>query len=305
MKKKVIKCLIVIGLLVGIVLNISTVKAEEKPTYTKILDNGIVYEFYGTIEPSRIFNYGESIDPVKDIFLDGYVKVIFQDGNIRTTKNLRIEMPSTTISKKSIDIVLLSIIESEPATDYYSSMIFNYPLTWSISIPIEISYPSENLICNYVDGSFFQFDNYYTWINGKKVESIDTIDFKFYNTFGEEVDGKLSIKKLPYQMGKSTVEYIFYPYNTDNNIEYNKYEFSINVEFPIKLKVIKKYTNKIVLSYNKNLEYKIGNSKKWQDSRVFTKLKPNTEYTIYSRQKSISKVNNNKIVKIKVKTLKE
>ena len=54
---------------------------------------------------------------------------------------------------------------------------------------------------------------------------------------------------------------------------------------------------------NTLFEYRLDNGK-WQESTLFTKLAPDTSYTLYRRKKVKSGANHNKVIKETVTTLK-
>lgn len=293
------------ALFFGLMLNINTVKAEEKPTYTIINDIGDTYEFYGTITPRGKFYRGYRINPSTDIFVDGYVKIKYANG-YETTSDM-ITLHGGSIVDDDSDIYNLQMFVTADYQIYINDSVIryeSYPVSIELPIPIKREPFSPKLTSNYKDGTMFKFKTPYTWIDGEKTLSMKTIDLKFYNSLGEEVEGKVNFKKVMSSIGVAKCDYTFTPLNV-GDLKYDIKKGNVSVEIELNLYVSKRYSNKIVLNYNWELEYKLGENGKWQNSRVFTRLKPNTSYTFYARVKAREKTKASEPVKITVKTLKE
>src|SRR5699024_1312732 len=96
MKKIIVKSILMMALLVGLMLNINTVRAEEKPTYTTMYPGGGSVKFYGSVTPNRKFYYGYGIVPENDFNITGYAKVTFPNGNADITTNIKISTHDDT-----------------------------------------------------------------------------------------------------------------------------------------------------------------------------------------------------------------
>ncbi len=305
MKKIILKSILVMALFFGLMLNINTVKAEDKPTYTTINDIGDTFEFYGTITPRGKFYRGYRINPSTDIIVDGYVKIKYANG-YETTSDM-IALHGGSIVDDDSDIYNLQMFITADYQFYINDSVIryeSYPVSIELPIPIKREPFSPKLTSNYKDGTMFKFKTPYTWIDGEKTLSMKTIDLKFYNSLGEEIEGKVNFKKVMSSIGVAKCDYTFTPLNV-GDLKYDIKKGNVNVEIELNLYVSKRYSNKIVLNYNWELEYKLGENGKWQNSRVFTRLKPNTSYTFYARVKAREKTKASEPVKITVKTLKE
>lgn len=306
MNRFIIKSALLMALIISVLINTNTVKAEEeKPTYVVTNSIGDTYEFYGTITPRGKFYYGYQINPSTDIIVDGYVKIKYVNGYETTSNTINLiasNKPNTDSDR--FDLQLFIMADYQIYINGGVSKIENYPSSIELTLPVVREPFSPTLICNYEDGAMFKFKNPYMWINGEKTLSVNTIDLKFYNSIGEEVKGSLNYKKTTSSIGVAKCEYIFTPLNV-SDLKYDIKKGSINVEIELNAYVSKRYSNKIVLNYNWELEYKLGENGKWQNSRLFTNLKPNTSYTFYVRVKTTKNQKNRSEVKITTKTLKE